>query len=512
MTLIVSGQKLDYLEPCGCAEGQLGGFPRRDSILLQLASDGKNLLPVANGNLISDAGRQSELKAEIAFTALKEMGYVAFNVGSRDLLLGVEQLKYFSNTSGIPFLSTNLFQGDEHVFQPFVFQSVKHRDRHVRVAIVGIISQQFGIYAESASVDLKLKTPEVVLKKVIPQLSNESEFIVLLAHADIAEAKALAKTFPQIDVVVTGREQDEELKQPIFVRSTVLLNPGKKGKFLGSLDIRWNNNEKRAKSHFELLTLSERIPDSPRMVDLLALYQQMLASESLAEDVEQVVSTGGMYVGNASCKGCHAAEYTSWNKTKHAHAYHTLVEKGHAADLTCLTCHTDEKFSILRVETTSPFLTSEVLPLNSDRFITYEVKVLLHSGAPVGQFKETLVIHSNGAHRPRLDVPIEGNVLGPITVSPEHLFFGFVSPGEGAHREILLTKAGEATLQVLEVGHQSQFVSVKIAPIDIGRKVHVHVQLSPNVSSGPFRDVLEIYTNNATQPVIQVPLHALVRK
>jgi hypothetical protein len=67
-TLVVSGQELGYLEPCGCTEGQIGGFPRRDSVLLQLASGGKNLLRIANGNLISDAGRQSELKAEIGFT------------------------------------------------------------------------------------------------------------------------------------------------------------------------------------------------------------------------------------------------------------------------------------------------------------------------------------------------------------------------------------------------------------------------------------------------------------
>ena len=57
LTLIVSGQELGYLEPCGCAEGQIGGFPRRDSVLLQLANGGKNLLRIANGNLISDAGR-----------------------------------------------------------------------------------------------------------------------------------------------------------------------------------------------------------------------------------------------------------------------------------------------------------------------------------------------------------------------------------------------------------------------------------------------------------------------
>ena len=341
LTLIVSGQELGYLEPCGCAEGQLGGFPRRDSILLQLATRGKNLLRVANGNLISDVGRQSELKAEIGFTALKEMGYAAFNVGPRDLLLGIEPLKYFSDTSGIPFLSANLFQGEEHVFQPFVLHSVQLNDDQVQVAIVGVISQQFEIYAENADTDLMLKAPEDVLRELIAQLSSKCEFIVLLMHAGINEAKALAKSFPQIDVIIVGDEQSDALREPISVADTVLLNPGTKGKALGMLDIRWDKGEKRADSHFQLLTLSERIPDSPRMTDLLFVYQQMLVAENLSEEVErELPSTGGMYAGNASCKTCHASEYTSWKKTKHSHAYHTLVEKGHEKDPECLTCHT----------------------------------------------------------------------------------------------------------------------------------------------------------------------------
>ena len=340
-TLVVSGQELGYLEPCGCAEGQIGGFPRRDSALLQLTSSGKNLLRVANGNLISDAGRQSELKAEIGFTALKEMEYAAFNVGPRDLLLGIEQLNYFSNTSEIPFLSANLFQGEARVFQPFALHTVPLKDLQRQVAIVGITSQQFEIYAENASVDLMLKAPENVLKELIPQLSAECEFIVLLAHAGIDEATALAKAFPQIDVIIVGAEQSEALREPVFVADTVLLNPGTKGKALGMLDIRWDKGEKNADSQFELLTLSERIPDSPRMTDLLFMYQQMLAAENLSEEVKlELPSTGGMYAGNASCKTCHPSEYASWKKTKHSHAYHTLVEKGHETDPDCLTCHT----------------------------------------------------------------------------------------------------------------------------------------------------------------------------
>ena len=151
----------------------------------------------------------------------------------------------------------------------------------------------------------------------------------------------MAKAFPQIDVIIVGDEQSDALREPISVADTVLLNPGTKGKALGMLDIRWDKDEKNADSHFELLTLSERIPDSPRMTDLLLMYQQMLAAENLSEEVErELPSTGGMYAGNASCKTCHASEYASWKKTKHSHAYHTLVEKGHETDPDCLTCHT----------------------------------------------------------------------------------------------------------------------------------------------------------------------------
>ena len=151
----------------------------------------------------------------------------------------------------------------------------------------------------------------------------------------------MAKAFPQIDVIIVGDEQSDALREPISVADTVLLNPGTKGKALGMLDIRWDKDEKNADSHFELLTLSERIPDSPRMTDLLLMYQQMLAAENLSEEVErELPSTGGMYAGNASCKTCHASEYASWKETKHSHAYHTLVEKGHETDPDCLTCHT----------------------------------------------------------------------------------------------------------------------------------------------------------------------------
>ena len=206
LTLLISGEELGYLEPCGCAEGQLGGFPRRDSMIQQLAVKGKTLVPVANGDLIDDASRQSELKAEIGFAALKEMGYVAYNIGERDLLLGIDRLISLQDTSGVPFLSANLFHRENRVFQPFVLHTVNLQGNQIQVAIIGILSQSFEIQVENAEVGLRLEDPVVVLGDLVEQLDPTADYIVLLAHADLAESEGLAVTFPQIDVVVSGHE------------------------------------------------------------------------------------------------------------------------------------------------------------------------------------------------------------------------------------------------------------------------------------------------------------------
>ena len=271
LTLLISGEELGYLEPCGCAEGQLGGFPRRDSVIQQLGVKGKTLVPVANGDSIDHASRQSELKAEVGFVALKEMGYVAYNIGERDLLLGVDRLKYLQGTSGIPFLSANLFHGESQVFQPFVLHTVNLQGNQIQVAIVGVLSESFEIQVEDAGADLRLENPVVVLEDLMEKLNQAADLIVLLAHVDLAESEELASTFPLIDIIVSGHEQEELQEDLVFVEKTVLLNTGTKGKAVGQLDIRWSDDGAVPDYKFQTVSLSGCLPDSPRMIELLTL-------------------------------------------------------------------------------------------------------------------------------------------------------------------------------------------------------------------------------------------------
>jgi cytochrome c5 len=48
---------------------------------------------------------------------------------------------------------------------------------------------------------------------------------------------------------------------------------------------------------------------------------------------------GATYVGNATCDDCHSDAVEFWNKTRHTHAWQTLVDRGQQLDLDCIGCH-----------------------------------------------------------------------------------------------------------------------------------------------------------------------------
>jgi len=338
VTLVFSGGELGYLEPCGCSEGQLGGIARRDSFIQHLRKNENIVLPIANGNFIKDNSSQSELKADVGFLALADMGYIAYNVGERDLLLGTSQLTTFSEQNRIPLISTNLYQGTSPVFMPYHLHTVRLPDNAVRIAIVGLISPTYAVYAENTG--LLIREPNTILKTLMPELTQNTDVIVCLFHGTEGEASKIQTDFPMLDVVIISNDKTEALSSLVHPDRQIV-NTNTKGTSIYSvkihLDIHGHSIVKDPQQH----PLNEQIPDSQRMTDLLALYQQMVAGENLTETVPQKQEkTDRPFVGSATCKTCHIAAWTSWKATKHSHAYHTLEVAGHETDPDCLTCHT----------------------------------------------------------------------------------------------------------------------------------------------------------------------------
>jgi len=66
---------------------------------------------------------------------------------------------------------------------------------------------------------------EAALKKVVPKLKAECDYLVLLSHASVEESTALARKFPEFHVVITAGGAEEPPAQPKQVGETLLIEP-----------------------------------------------------------------------------------------------------------------------------------------------------------------------------------------------------------------------------------------------------------------------------------------------
>jgi mono/diheme cytochrome c family protein len=85
------------------------------------------------------------------------------------------------------------------------------------------------------------------------------------------------------------------------------------------------------------------------MHDLMKEYQSQLQAawpELTAQSIAD--PAGGKFVGAQACKECHSYAYSVWSKTKHAHAYDSLLKGRPGQEATwisrvydpeCLCCH-----------------------------------------------------------------------------------------------------------------------------------------------------------------------------
>ena len=105
--LVVSGEMDGYLEPCGCAQGQLGGLIRRLDFVDKLRAQNWPVALIDLGSLIKDpaaargGSEQAKIKFGIALKAFTALKYNAVALSAEDLKVGIgEAFAQFLNNLG----------------------------------------------------------------------------------------------------------------------------------------------------------------------------------------------------------------------------------------------------------------------------------------------------------------------------------------------------------------------------------------------------------------------------
>ncbi|MEC9002830.1 MAG: multiheme c-type cytochrome [Planctomycetota bacterium] len=342
----LTGRQHGYIEPCGCTglENQKGGLARRDTLLTGLRSRPWNVVPIDVGNQVRRFGRQPEIKFQLTVNSLERMKYQAIGLGPDDLKLPAGELvALIAGGAGesTPFVAANVVVLDRSLLPEY--QVLKVGNEKIGITAVLGDSQQAALNND----DLVLEPMAAGVKRVWPHLkAAQCDTHVLLCYASLDESRALAKEFPQFQVVVTAGGGGPPMFEPEVVEpgGTLLVQVGPKGMYAGVLGVFTDSKER---FRYQRISLDARFKDSNAMLAQLKVYQAELARAGLSGLGLQSVAhpTGASFTGSQTCGECHTKAYEVWKNTPHAHATDSLIMPPERQDIArhfdpeCLSCH-----------------------------------------------------------------------------------------------------------------------------------------------------------------------------
>lgn len=348
LALVFTGLQGGYIEPCGCSgkENQKGGLSRRDMFLKRLADDKWPVVAMDVGEQVRRFGRQQEIKYRSTADALKIMGYRAVGFGPDDLRLSAAEL--FSivppeGTNPTPFVCANagLFGFDETTLPRFqVIQAAG-----MKIGVTSVIGDQFRQQVNNQ--DIQFMPAEKAIAEVLPKLQQaKCDLLVLLSNATKDESIALAKKYPQFNIVLTAGGADEPPAKAGTVEGTKtqLIELGHKGMYAIVLGL-YDDADHPAQPliRYQRVPLDARFGDSAKMKQVMKSYQDQLKDLGFDQlGIKPTAhSSGHQFVGSQTCSECHTKAYGVWKKTPHAKALETLVnlDPPRQYDAECLSCH-----------------------------------------------------------------------------------------------------------------------------------------------------------------------------
>jgi len=318
-TLVIGGDVLGYLSPCGCTKPMAGGIRRWATAVRSLRAQGPTYV-VINGGLVGDIARQDELKAEALAESYRSTKVDAINMTKREAALGKGLLASIQRLSG-GALTTLSLEPSETL-------------EAARAVEVGPFLVSGG---DADSTGLAVKSGEhphdndAGINDFLDDAKSRGKIPVLLWSGDEVSARSLARRHPALAAIVFNSETVAK-ERPAVEGSTWLLTPGERSRSIVS--VRWVGS---GFTGYRSMSLGPELKDDPEVSRSYARYLDRVGSEELLMKLPR--ATTARYAGNDKCFKCHSKATRVWKASDHAKALTTLEHELHDKDPDCVSCH-----------------------------------------------------------------------------------------------------------------------------------------------------------------------------
>jgi 2',3'-cyclic-nucleotide 2'-phosphodiesterase (5'-nucleotidase family) len=228
------------------------------------------------------------------------MGYDAIALSASDVMNGDLFLKETLN-DGFPWISANVVDNNgQPITRPYILKTINS----IKIAIIGLTDTLL-VAGQYSTIDYT--SP---LTTLLNQLTAESDMIILLSNLQANVNQEIAKQFPEIDIIFSSDRSLGKMA-PKVVNNTLITQTSSRGKYLGKLDVEWNNGntwyndrllplseltKRRAIIEFQLRQLENNTDTSnKKKVSRLQLQQQRLEKEIENRTAQEEENAGHPY-------------------------------------------------------------------------------------------------------------------------------------------------------------------------------------------------------------------------
>lgn len=170
------------------------------------------------------------------------------------------------------------------------------------------------------------------------------------------------------------------------------------------------------------------------------------------------------------------------------------VPQGRAAEQRVIVTHAGKAdWQIVDVRSANPHFEVELLSENrAAGRVRYELLVRLLASAPAGHFQDELTFVTNDPKSGAITLPIQGQVLTPLTVNPASLFLGVLHPGQAVTKRLVVR--GTQPFRVLQVDCGNEAFQFEVS--DEAKTLHfIPVTFQADQQTGELNETIQIATD-----------------
>ncbi|MCC7492127.1 MAG: hypothetical protein IT204_07280 [Fimbriimonadaceae bacterium] len=319
LTLLVVGQTMDYLEPCGCGGQVAGGLARRAALLDELRRE----FP---GAPVIDLGGQGFLTERLPLI-LRAAAYsgVALAGCAADDLAAWEHLAPAAAAAGMPLTS---LPPPRLAAPPAPPRSlVIGPQRGWRIGVVAVSLPEGGVTALA---------PRLAAELTQLRQQRHCDLTVLLSHLGYGDTERLLERLPAAQrprLVLLASAYGDTL--PYFEELGATWVPvAAKGRSVSR--ITFASTPRGVSLSCEQRMVLAGVSDAA-----VASWVDAFVAAQRAGQVQQVAAGSTGQPAVSTCGPCHAAAVTAWRAHPHGHAVETLEQAGRDV-AACLVCHAEQ--------------------------------------------------------------------------------------------------------------------------------------------------------------------------